>query len=152
MTFQKKLILENFNYSHYLKLIDFCKTKTNDVPNKIGILLLNLKNPQTSDQNSLKLKVRERPRWTPIALLSHFNAEHASSCYLISMGSAKSIIFDIPDSLIFCTRLRIVPSATNRTLAISLYMATSHVFAAFTRFFCSNLHAVSRAPNFRNYN
>ena len=67
LTFQKKLILENFNYSHYLKLIDFCKTKTNDVPNKIGILLLNLKNPQTSDQNSLKLKVRKRPRWTPIS-------------------------------------------------------------------------------------
>ena len=61
LSFQKKLILENFNYNHYLKLIDFCKTKTNDVPNKIGILLLNLKNPQTSDQNSLKLKVRERP-------------------------------------------------------------------------------------------
>ena len=41
--FQKKLILEHFNYSHYLKLTDFCKIKTNDVPNKIGILLLNLK-------------------------------------------------------------------------------------------------------------
>ena len=61
LVFQKKLILENFYYSHYLKLIDFYITKTNDVPNKIGILLLNLKNPQTSDQNSLKLKVRERP-------------------------------------------------------------------------------------------
>jgi len=48
-------------------LIDFYITKTNDVPNKIGILLLNLKNPQTSDQNSLKLKVRKRPRWTPIS-------------------------------------------------------------------------------------
>ena len=67
LAFQKKLILENFNYSHYLKLIDFWKTKTNDVPNKFGILLLNHKNPQTSDQNSLKLKVRERPRWTPIS-------------------------------------------------------------------------------------
>ena len=67
LAFQKKLILEIFNYSHYLKLIDFCKTKNNDVPNKIGILLLNLKNPQTSDQNSLKLKVRERPRLIPIS-------------------------------------------------------------------------------------
>ena len=62
LTFQKKLILENFNYSHYLKLIVFYVTKTNDVPNKIGILLLNLKNPQTSDQNSLILEVLERPR------------------------------------------------------------------------------------------
>ena len=67
LAFQKKLILENFNYNHYLKLIDFYKTKTNDVPNKFGILLLNLKNTQTSDQNSLKLKVRKRPRWTPIS-------------------------------------------------------------------------------------
>ena len=66
LAFKKELILGNFNYSHYLKLIDFCKTKTNDVPNKIRVLLLNLKNPQTSDQNSLKLKVRERPRLTPI--------------------------------------------------------------------------------------
>ena len=62
LTFQKKLILENFNYSHYLKLIVFYVTKTNDVPNKIGILLLNLKNPQTSDQNSLILEVLKRPR------------------------------------------------------------------------------------------
>jgi len=67
LAFKKKLIFENFNYSHNLKLIDFYKTKTNDVPNKIGISLLNLKNPQTSAQNSLKLKVRERPRWTPIS-------------------------------------------------------------------------------------
>ena len=65
LAFQKKLILKNFNYSHYLKLVNFCKTKTNDVPNKFGILLLNLKNPQTSDQNNLKLKVRKRLHWTP---------------------------------------------------------------------------------------
>ena len=66
LAFQKKLILENFNYSHYFKLIDSCKTKTNAILNKFGILLLNLKNPQTSDQNSLKFKLRERHHWTPM--------------------------------------------------------------------------------------
>ena len=145
LAFQKKLILENFNYSHYLTLIDFCKTKNNDVPSKIGILLLNLKNTQKLDQNSLKLKVRKRPRWT--SNFKHSVTSHgvwsastlmlsiASSRYLISMGSAKSIIFDIQDSLIFCTRIRIVPSTTNITLAISfigqptMFLRHSHGFS-----------------------
>ena len=61
LAFQKELIIGNFNYSHYLKLIDFYLTKTNDVPNKIEILLLNRKSSNPSYQNGLKLKVRKRP-------------------------------------------------------------------------------------------
>ncbi|SUZ50510.1 uncharacterized protein METZ01_LOCUS3364, partial [marine metagenome] len=83
---------------------------------------------------------------------SHFNAEHCIILLFDIHWICKVYNFRHPKLPHFLYTAPNCSLRNEQNFGDILYRATDRVFAVFTRFFCSNLHAVNRAPNFRNYN